>query len=58
MQGSSLATDHNVIAEPKHFAAHGSPEGGVNMSPVHVGEREVRTIMLKSFEPACVKETR
>jgi beta-glucosidase len=23
MQGDSLATDHNVIAEPKHFAAHG-----------------------------------
>jgi beta-glucosidase len=26
MQGVSLATDHNVIAEPKHFAAHGSPD--------------------------------
>src|SRR5258706_25174 len=51
MQGESLATDHNVIAEPKHFAAHGSPESGANMSPVHVGEREVRSIMLKSFEP-------
>jgi beta-glucosidase len=51
MQGDSLATDHNVIAEPKHFAAHGSPESGENMAPVHVGEREVRTIMLKSFEP-------
>jgi beta-glucosidase len=52
MQGGSLATDHNVIAEPKHFAAHGSPEGGLNTSPVHAGEREVRSIMLKSFEPA------
>jgi beta-glucosidase len=52
MQGDSLATDHNVIAEPKHFAAHGSPEGGLNTSPVHAGEREVRTVMLKSFEPA------
>ena len=52
MQGDSLATDHTVIAEPKHFAAHGSPEGGLNTSPVHVGEREVRTVMLKSFEPA------
>jgi beta-glucosidase len=51
MQGDSLATDHNVIAEPKHFAAHGSPESGLNSSPVHAGEREVRTIMLKSFEP-------
>lgn len=52
MQGESLDTDHTVIAEPKHFAGHGSPEGGINMSPVHAGEREVRSIMLKSFEPA------
>ncbi|HXB60269.1 MAG TPA: glycoside hydrolase family 3 N-terminal domain-containing protein [Candidatus Acidoferrales bacterium] len=52
MQGDLLATDHNCIAEPKHFAAHGSPESGLNTSPVHAGEREVRTVMLKSFEPA------
>jgi beta-glucosidase len=52
MQGDSLDTDHTVIAEPKHFAGHGSPEGGLNMSPVHAGEREVRSVMLKSFEPA------
>ena len=52
MQGDSLATDHSCIAEPKHFAAHGSPESGLNTSPVHVGEREVRSVMLKSFEPA------
>lgn len=52
MQGDSLATDHTVISEPKHFAGHGSPEGGLNTSPVHAGEREVRSIMLRSFEPA------
>jgi beta-glucosidase len=52
MQGDSLASDHNCIAEPKHFAAHGSPESGLNTSPVHAGEREVRSVMLKSFEPA------
>ncbi|MGH7990814.1 MAG: glycoside hydrolase family 3 protein, partial [Limisphaerales bacterium] len=52
MQGDSLATDHTCIAEPKHFAAHGSPESGLNTSPVHAGEREVRSVMLKSFEPA------
>ncbi len=51
-QGDSLATDHTVVAEPKHFAGHGSPEGGTNTSPVHVGERELRSVMLKSFEPA------
>jgi beta-glucosidase len=52
MQGDSLATDHTCIAEPKHFAAHGSPESGLNTSPVHAGEREVRSVMLKTFEPA------
>jgi beta-glucosidase len=51
-QGESLASNHSVVAEPKHFAGHGSPEGGTNTSPVHIGERELRTIMLKSFEPA------
>jgi len=52
LQGDSLNSDHTVIAEPKHFAGHGSPESGLNTSPVHAGEREVRTVMLKSFEPA------
>jgi beta-glucosidase len=51
MQGDSLAGAATVIAEPKHFAAHGSPEGGLNTSPVHAGEREVRSVMLKTFEP-------
>jgi beta-glucosidase len=51
-QGDSLNSDHTVVAEPKHFAGHGSPEGGTNMSPVHIGERELRSVMLKSFEPA------
>jgi len=51
-QGKTLDSDHNVVTEPKHFAAHGSPEGGTNTSPVHIGERELRSIMLKSFEPA------
>jgi len=51
-QGESLNTDHTVVAEPKHFAGHGSPGGGTNTSPVHIGERELRTVMLQSFEPA------
>lgn len=51
-QGTSLNSDHSVVSEPKHFAGHGSPEGGTNTSPVHIGERELRTVMLKSFEPA------
>jgi beta-glucosidase len=51
-QGDSLQSDHTVAAEPKHFVGHGSPEGGTNTSPVHIGERELRSVMLKSFEPA------
>jgi beta-glucosidase len=51
-QGENLNTDHTVVAEPKHFAGHGSPESGTNTSPVHIGERELRSVMLKSFEPA------
>jgi beta-glucosidase len=51
-QGERLNADNTVVAEPKHFAGHGSPEGGTNTSPVHLGERELRTVMLKSFEPA------
>jgi beta-glucosidase len=41
-QGDDLATDHTVVAEPKHFVGHGSPEGGTNTSPVHMGERHTR----------------
>lgn len=52
MQGESLADDNAVIAEPKHFAGHGSPESGLNTAPAHLGEREMRSLMLKSFEPA------
>lgn len=51
-QGSSLDTDHNVVAEVKHFAGYGSPESGTNTSPIHAGERELRTVLLKSLEPA------
>jgi beta-glucosidase len=51
-QGESLDTNHNVVAEPKHFVGHGSPEGGTNTSPVHVGERELRMTMLRPFESA------
>lgn len=51
-QGDSLASDDTVVAEPKHFAGHGSPEGGTNTSPVHMGERELRTMMLPPFAEA------
>jgi beta-glucosidase len=52
MQGDTLTSDHTAVAEPKHFVGHGSPDGGENTSPVHMGERELRTAMLAAFEPA------
>ena len=42
----------NIIATVKHFAAHGSPQGGVNLGPVSVGERELRGVYLPPFEKA------
>ena len=41
-----------VLATPKHFAAHGFPEGGRNCAPVHVGVREFREVFLLPFEAA------
>lgn len=51
-QGERLNTDHSVVAEIKHFAGYGSPESGTNTSPVHLGERELRMVMLRAMEPA------
>ncbi|KAI0337167.1 glycoside hydrolase, partial [Trametopsis cervina] len=38
----------------KHFAAFGSPQGGLNIAQVSGGERELRTTFLKPFNRACV----
>jgi len=55
MQGESLDSDHTVIAEPKHFAGHGAPEGGRNTAPLHAGPREMAETMLPPFEAAVVE---
>ena len=47
--------DEHVVATLKHYAAHGSPEGGLNIGPVAVGEREMREVFLPPFE-AAVRE--
>ncbi len=44
-----------IIATPKHFAAHGFPEGGRNCAPVHVPPREFREVFLFPFEVAIRK---
>ncbi|MDD5603128.1 MAG: glycoside hydrolase family 3 N-terminal domain-containing protein [Eubacteriales bacterium] len=46
---------HGVAACPKHYVAHGTPENGINMAPVHAGERELREVMLVPFEAAFIE---
>jgi len=55
MQGKTLNSDHTIIAEPKHFAAHSIPEGGRNTAPVPIGERELREVFLPVFRAAFVE---
>jgi beta-glucosidase len=57
LQGNNLSDSNAVVAEPKHFALHGSPENGSNESPVAIGEREARSTGLYVFEKA-VKEAK
>ena len=42
----------NVAACLKHYTAHGSPEAGLNLAPVHAGERELREVFLPPFAAA------
>ena len=46
---------HKIASTLKHYVAHGAPQGGLNLSPVHMGERELRESMLEPFA-ACIKE--
>jgi beta-glucosidase len=41
-----------VMVTLKHFTGHGWPEGGMNVGPAHVGERELRDIFFPPFEAA------
>lgn len=50
LQGDDLR--EGVVATAKHFAAHGFPEGGRNLAPVHLGPRELREVFLFPFEMA------
>ena len=50
LQGDDLSS--GIVATPKHFAAHGFPEGGRNCAPIHVPPRELREVFLFPFEAA------
>lgn len=52
LQGDSLATDHTIAAEPKHFAVHGVPESGLNQSATSLGLNEIETYYMPVFEDA------
>ncbi|HET8966125.1 MAG TPA: glycoside hydrolase family 3 N-terminal domain-containing protein [Candidatus Acidoferrum sp.] len=52
-QGVGPAIDkQHVLATAKHFAVHGQPEGGTNVSPGNYSERVVREYFLKPFQAA------
>jgi beta-glucosidase len=44
-----------VYATLKHLAGHGAPEGGINVGPAPIAERELREAFLPPFE-AAVKQ--
>ena len=44
------AQKNNIICTPKHFVAHGTPTGGLNLASVSGGERELRSLYLYPFE--------
>jgi beta-glucosidase len=50
LQGEEPA--EGVVATVKHFAGYGASEGGMNMAPAHVPERELREVYLFPFECA------
>lgn len=43
---------HAVATTAKHFIAYGVPEGGINLAPAHMGEREMREVTLEPFKKA------
>ncbi|MCT4591405.1 MAG: glycoside hydrolase family 3 C-terminal domain-containing protein [Carboxylicivirga sp.] len=57
MQGENVTKigSENVMCMAKHFAAYSVPNGGINLGPASVGERELRSLHLPPFE-AAVKE--
>jgi len=56
LQGEGPIVDReHIIATTKHFAAHGSPEGGLNLAPVATGPRELRSLYLPPFKAAITE---
>ncbi|MGZ9584325.1 glycoside hydrolase family 3 N-terminal domain-containing protein [Paenibacillus marinisediminis] len=52
LQGERLDADDAIVATLKHFVAYGSPEGGRNGAPAHIGNIELREKDMYPFELA------
>ena len=52
LQGDGLSSRTAIAAEPKHFAVHGIPEGGLNTSHCSIGMNEMFTFYMPVFEAA------
>lgn len=56
LQGEpGMFREGRIAATVKHYAAHGSPEGGLNLSPVSAGERQLRELYLPPFKKAIAE---
>jgi beta-glucosidase len=60
MQGKAETTQKGigkdkVMCTAKHFAGYSAPQAGINLAPASIGERELRSMYLPSFE-AVVKQ--
>lgn len=53
-EGERLAPG-KVFATLKHLAGHGDPEGGLNVGPAPIAERELREAFLPPFESAITQ---
>lgn len=55
VQGEGLDRNDAVVCEPKHYLAHGFPQGGLNCASARCGEREVRSEYLPVFAAGVQK---
>ena len=53
-----LGDDGKYTAVVKHFAAHGSPESGINLAPVHATPQELEDMYLPPFRTALAAGAR
>ena len=60
MQGDTALTkthipEGKVMCTAKHFVAYGIPQNGINIAPVVIGERSLRSLHFPPFEAAVKK---